>query len=106
DQGPRSTGENATPEPQAAHHHNPTPATTNNLNRAAGERSRLAAIRTSAENWNGPMEVTHRAGVDIGSDEFDRFDKLQTDLANAFDELEAATRSITAIAFKEPKALN
>lgn len=35
----------------------------------------------------------------------DRFDKLQTDLANAFDELESATRVITAVAFKEPKAL-
>jgi hypothetical protein len=61
--------------------------------------SALAMIRASAENWNGPMEVTHRAGVDIGSDEFDRFDKLQIELANAFDELEASTRAITAVAF-------
>ena len=66
----------------------------------------LAVIRTSAENWNGPMEVTHRAGIDVGSDEFDRFDKLQTDLANAFDELESSTRAITAVPFKEPRALS
>ena len=63
----------------------------------------MAAIRASAENWNGPMGATHRAGVEIGSDEFDRFDKLQSDLANAFDELESATRAITSVAFQEPR---
>ena len=36
----------------------------------------LAAIRTPTGNWNSPMEVTHRAGVDIGSNELDRFDRL------------------------------
>jgi hypothetical protein len=35
------------------------------------------------------MQAAHRGGK---VDEFDRFDKLQADLANAFDALESATR--------------
>jgi hypothetical protein len=49
------------------------------------------------------MQAAHRGGK---VDEFDRFEKLQTDLANAFDTLETATRSMTAITFKAPKELN
>jgi hypothetical protein len=49
------------------------------------------------------MQAAHRDGK---VDEFDRFEKLQTDLANAFDALETATRSLTAIAFKGPKEVN
>ncbi|WP_139360708.1 hypothetical protein [Mycobacterium sp. D16R24] len=60
----------------------------------------LKTIRRAAENWNGPMQAAHRGGE---VDEFDRFEKLQTDLANAFDSLESATQSLTAIAFKAPK---
>lgn len=63
----------------------------------------LRTIRTAAENWNGPMQAAHRGGK---VDEFDRFEKLQTDLGNAFDALETSTRSLTAIAFKPPKELN
>jgi hypothetical protein len=63
----------------------------------------LKTIRQAAENWNGPMQAAHRGGK---VDEFDRFEKLQTDLANAFDTLETATRSMTAINFKAPKELN
>jgi hypothetical protein len=64
----------------------------------------LMKIRQAAQKWNGPMEAAHRGPGT--KDEFDRIEKLQVDLANAFDELEAATRLITAIAFKEPKALS
>jgi hypothetical protein len=63
----------------------------------------LKTIRLAAKNWNGPMQAAHRGGK---VDEFDRFEKLQTDLANAFDALETATRSLTAIAFKGPKEVN
>lgn len=65
--------------------------------------SALNKIRHAAENWNGPMQAAHRGGQ---VDEFDRFDKIQTELANAFDALEAATRSLTAITFKAPKERN
>ena len=40
-----------------------------------------------------------------GADEFDRIETLRVNLGNAVDKLESATRSLTAIAFKEPKAL-
>jgi hypothetical protein len=64
----------------------------------------LETIRKAAQEWNGPMRAANRGPGP--TDEFDRFDKLQTDLGNAFDELESATRTLTAIAFKEPKAWN
>jgi hypothetical protein len=63
----------------------------------------LKTIRQAAENWNGPMQAAHRGGK---VDESDRFDKLQTDLAGAFDTLETAARCMTAITFKAPKELN
>ncbi|MBU8821246.1 aldehyde dehydrogenase family protein, partial [Mycolicibacterium goodii] len=71
DQGPRSTGENATPEPQAAHHHNPTPATTNNLNRAAGERSRLKAKFTTARVGD-PLSPDTQVGSLISKAQLER----------------------------------
>jgi hypothetical protein len=49
------------------------------------------------------MQAAHRGGK---VDEFDSFETLQTDLANVFDTLEAAKRSLTAIAFEAPMELN
>jgi len=57
----------------------------------------LSSIREAAKKWNRPMVAANRGpGV---NDEFDRIEKLQVDLGNAFDSLESATRSITAISF-------
>ncbi len=70
------------------------------LTRNADIETALGTIRTASENWNGPMQAANRGGE---IDEFDRFDKLQTDLANAFDALETATRSLTATDFNTPQ---
>jgi hypothetical protein len=69
-------------------------------------RFRVAAlqdIRQAAQKWNEPMKALSRGPG--GEDEFDRVETLQVNLGNAFDELGSATRSLIAIAFKEPKPL-
>lgn len=59
----------------------------------------LRTIRKATENWSGPMHAASLGGV---VDEFDKFGFLQRDLGEAFDELEASTRMITAVRFGEP----
>ena len=51
----------------------------------------LTKVRVIAHNWNGPMLAAH------ADDDVEKFDALTTQLANALDELEAATRKLTAI---------
>lgn len=69
------------------------------LTRNSAIEAALRTIRNAAVNWNGPMQAARRGGK---VDEFDRFETLQVDLGNAFDALEAATRSLTAFEFKTP----
>jgi hypothetical protein len=51
----------------------------------------LSKVRAIAHNWNLPMLAAH------AENDVEEFDELRTNLANALDELESATRKLTAV---------